>query len=54
MVSGRVTDGPTGVRFCREQLGVPAHNALRDGHGLSEAVLSSLALLGAGREALSA
>ena len=42
VVSGRVTDGPTGVRFCGENLGLPAHNALRDGKGLSEAVLASL------------
>jgi hypothetical protein len=54
VVSGRVTDGPTGVRFCQEQLGVPAHNALRDGEGLSEAVLASLAGLGAARAALTA
>ncbi|HVS19602.1 MAG TPA: hypothetical protein VMT18_13445 [Planctomycetota bacterium] len=42
VVSGRVTDGPTGVRFCLETLGVPACNALRDGQGLTEAVLASL------------
>jgi hypothetical protein len=43
VVSGRVTDGPTGIRFCRETLGAAAHNALRDGRGLSEAILASLA-----------
>ena len=42
VISGRVTDGPTGLRFCRDTLGVPAWNALRDGKGLSEAVLASL------------
>jgi hypothetical protein len=30
------------VRFCRETLGVPAWNALRDGKGLAEAVVASL------------
>jgi hypothetical protein len=45
VISGRVTDGPTGLRFCRETLGVPAWNALRDGKGLSEAVLASLGSL---------
>lgn len=42
VVSGRVTDGPTGVRFCQDTLGVPAYNSLRDGKGLAEAVLASL------------
>lgn len=42
VVSGRVTDGPTGQRFCQDSLGVPARNALRDGGGLAEAVLASL------------
>lgn len=42
VVSGRVTDGPTGLRFCQETLGVPAWNAMRDGKGLAEAVLASL------------
>jgi hypothetical protein len=42
VVSGRVTDGPTGVRFCRDTLGVPAWNALRDGKSLAEAVVTSL------------
>jgi hypothetical protein len=35
-ISGRVTDTPVGVRFCRERLGVAAWNALRDGHRLAE------------------
>jgi hypothetical protein len=42
VVAGRVTDGPTGVRFCRETLGVPACNALRDGAALADVVLSTL------------
>ncbi len=42
VISGRVTDGPTGLRFCRETLGVPAWNALRDGKGLSQQVLDCL------------
>jgi hypothetical protein len=43
VVAGRITDGPTGVRFCREALGVPAGNALKDGVALAEAVLATLA-----------
>ena len=31
VVAGRVTDTPAGLRFCREQLGVPTWNALADG-----------------------
>jgi len=54
VVSGRVTDGPTGLRFCRETFGVAAHNALRDGQGLAQAVLASLAPLGAPSEVLTA
>jgi hypothetical protein len=54
VVSGRVTDGPTGIRFCREQLGVSAHNALRDGKGLSEAVIASFEPQAAGSTALTA
>lgn len=46
VVAGRVTDGPTGVRFCRETLGVPACNALRDGVALADAVLATLAPVG--------
>jgi hypothetical protein len=42
VVSGRVTDGPTGVRFCREALGLPAWNALTNGRALAEAVIASL------------
>ena len=47
VVCGRVTDGPTGVRFCREMLGVPAWNALRDGVSLADAVLATLPVAGA-------
>jgi hypothetical protein len=31
LVSGRVTDTPVGRRYCTEQLGIPAWNALLDG-----------------------
>lgn len=47
VVSGRVTDGGSGVRFCRERLGLPGHNALRDGEKLAEAVLAASAARGA-------
>lgn len=46
VVSGRVTDGPSGLRFCREQLGLPGHNALRDGEKLAETVLAAVAARG--------
>jgi hypothetical protein len=42
VVSGRVTDGASGVRFCREKLGLPGHNALRDGEALSQTVLDAI------------
>lgn len=42
VVSGRVTDGSAGVRFCREKLDLPGHNALRDGEKLAEAVLAAV------------
>jgi hypothetical protein len=42
-VSGRVTDSSTGVRFCREKLGLPGWNALRDGESLAEDVLAAIA-----------
>jgi hypothetical protein len=38
-ISGRVTDSTVGSRFCTEKLGVPAWNALRDGHRLAETLL---------------
>jgi hypothetical protein len=41
-VSGRVTDTAVGLRFCRQTLGVPGHNALRDGEALADAVLAAL------------
>jgi len=46
VVSGRVTDGPSGLRFCREQLGLPGQNALRDGEKLAETVLAAVAARG--------
>jgi hypothetical protein len=42
VVSGRVTDGSTGMRFCQEQLGLPGWNALRDGERLAETVLEAI------------
>lgn len=42
VVSGRVTDTPVGRRFCREKLGIPAFNALREGRELGESVLQSV------------
>jgi hypothetical protein len=46
VVSGRVTDTWTGVRFCRERLGLPGLNALRDGEALAATVLEILGLAG--------
>jgi hypothetical protein len=43
VIAGRVTDTPVGIRFCRERLQVPAHNALRDGKFLCDTLLSKLA-----------
>jgi hypothetical protein len=43
-ISGRVTDTPVGLRFCREKLGIPAWNALREGPGLAKTLLEQLAL----------
>jgi hypothetical protein len=34
------------VRFCREKLGLPGHNALRDGEELAETVLAAIAARG--------
>ncbi|TAH38911.1 MAG: hypothetical protein EYC70_03085 [Planctomycetota bacterium] len=42
VVCGRVTDTPTGLRFCRERLDLPAWNALHDGEALAVHVLRSL------------
>ncbi|MCE9594244.1 MAG: hypothetical protein K8S98_08620 [Planctomycetes bacterium] len=43
VISGRVTDTPVGMRFCTEKLGVPAWNALRDGHRLAQTIKTKLA-----------
>ena len=43
VVSGRVSDTPVGVRFCRDRLGVNAWNALRDPTSLAREVLEKLA-----------
>jgi len=50
VVSGRVTDGVSGVRFCREKLGLAGHNALRDGEKLAECVLAAVESRRAARE----
>lgn len=42
VVSGRVTDGVAGVRFCNEKLELPGHNALRDGEKLADVVLAAV------------
>ena len=42
VVCGRVTDTPVGVRFCREELGLPACNALANAGELAAEVLRSL------------
>lgn len=39
---GRVTDTPTGLRFCRESLDLPAWNALHDGERLAATALEAL------------
>lgn len=44
LVSGPVTDSPTGMRFCEQELGLAAWNAVRDGHELPPAVRTALAL----------
>ena len=36
LICGRVTDSPVGQRFCRDTLGVPAWNALRDPSSIME------------------
>ncbi len=51
VISGRVTDGASGVRFCRERLGLRGWNALRDGEFLAESVLEKIGLRGAGTPA---
>jgi hypothetical protein len=42
LVCGRVTDTPVGKRFCREELGLPAWNALADARELAAEVIRSL------------
>ena len=42
VLSGRVTDTPVGLAFCRDELGVPAWNALRHGAQLAETVSSAI------------
>lgn len=42
LICGRVTDTPVGMRFCHEKLGLPAWNALRDGHKLAKTVKDRL------------
>lgn len=44
VISGPVTDSPTGMRFCENELGLPGWNALRDGATLPIALRSALAL----------
>lgn len=44
VVSGPVTDSPVGQRFCREEMGLPAWNALKSGKQLVRAVLSALGI----------
>jgi hypothetical protein len=43
VVSGRVTDSPVGKRYCNEQLGLAAWNALKDAKELAQAVEARLA-----------
>jgi hypothetical protein len=42
VITGPVTDNEVGRRYVREALGLPAHNALRDGAGLVAAVRAAL------------
>lgn len=41
-ISGRVTDTPVGLRYCRNQLGIPAWNALRHGEQLAKTLLEHM------------
>jgi len=43
LICGRVTDTPVGQRFCREELALPAWNALASAPELAASVLDSLA-----------
>ncbi len=49
VVCGRVTDTPTGLRFCREKLEVSAWNALHDGPQLVGALEAAIARKAANR-----
>lgn len=42
LLSGRVTDTPVGLAFCRDNLGVPAWNALRHGEQLAQTVADAI------------
>jgi hypothetical protein len=42
VISGPVTDNEVGCRFIRNELGLPAHNARRDGAGLVDCVSEAL------------
>lgn len=44
LISGPVTDSPTGMRFCENELELSAWNAVRDGAQLPPAVRTALAL----------
>lgn len=44
VVTGRATDNAVGVKIIREQLGVPAFNAITDGAALADHVIESLGL----------
>ncbi len=44
VVSGPVTDSPVGQRFCREELGLQAWNALKSSKQLVRAVVSALGI----------
>jgi len=44
VISGPVTDSPVGQRFCREEMGLPAWNALKNGKQLVRAAVSALGL----------
>ncbi|MCA9001247.1 MAG: hypothetical protein KDB61_04940, partial [Planctomycetes bacterium] len=44
VISGPVTDSPVGRGFCKDELCVPAFNALLDADGLANACLAALAM----------
>ena len=51
VVTGPATDNQVGIRFIRDQLGVPAHNARTDADGLLARVRALLAVSGTHRAA---